>query len=256
METHYRLETFSNQIAIAVSINGILVFVDRFHSMPNNQLSINQWLCSGKNTIDINISVNPHFEHKLNEQKTSIKITEYKGTRPNFTPFIIKDLFWNYIPDQTVFPVNIHDEFELSVPFSEWFWRKAESVTEETIPFEKLKAYIVRLHQILQTKNYNELETVLKTKTEELAEAYYIPLPERQNDQKVFFTEELFSDKNWGMAPLVFDDMRVLFHAGGQLIEIVDNFGNPFLKALPGEETTFSLPLRLCYFNNEWILCR
>jgi hypothetical protein len=100
------------------------------------------------------------------------------------------------------------------------------------------------------------LEPLLKTKTEELAEAYFIPLPERINDQRDFFTQELFSDKNWGMAPLDFNDMRVLYHAGGQLVEIVDKYGNPFLKALPGEETTFSLPLRLCYFKNEWILCR
>jgi hypothetical protein len=62
--------------------------------------------------------------------------------------------------------------------------------------------------------------------------------------------EELFSDKNWGMAPLVFDDMRVLFHAGGQLIEIVDKFGNPFLKALPAGVIRRFLQHLHCFLHN------
>lgn len=256
METYYRLETFCNQIAVAVYINGIPIVIDRFHSNPNNQITVNQWVYSGKNTLDVNISVNPHFEHRLIEQNASVKIIEYKGIRPDFTPRSIKVLFWKYIPDETTFPVNLHDQFELDTPFGEWVWRSAQELTTDTIPLESLREFITRLHNVLQTKKYDELEPLLTVKASELADAYFIPLQERLDDQRTFFTDELFADARWGMAPLDFGNMNILYHAGGHLIEVVDRFGNPFLQSLPGEETTFSLPLRLCYRNNQWVLCR
>jgi len=256
MQKHIFIDISNHKVAFAVSINGVELIVNRFHQLPSKQLPINQWVHSGINKFSINISINPQWSEELNEQSLQFSIIEYSGIRPDFISTRVASVDWHYVKDETAFPVNLENTFKLDIPYGDWLWKKAEVITDDTLPLESLKGYITRLHQILQNKNYDELEPLLKIKTEELANAYYIPRQERLNDQRTFFTGELFSDAAWGMAHIDFENMRVRYHAGGQLIEVVDKYGKPFLKALPGEETTFSLPLRLCYYNSNWVLCR
>ena len=256
MEKHIYLDITNHKVAFAVKINGIELVVSRFHQLPSKRLSINQWVFSGENEVSVNISINPHWTEPLNEQSFKMELIEYTGTKGNFAPRTLRELSWRYIEDETRFPVNIHELFELDLPYGDWLWRKGTALTEETLPLESLKKFITTLHGHLAAKEYAALEPFLQVKATELARAYSIPFSERLSDQRSFFQSELFTDSKWGMEPLDFGRMRVLFHAGGKLLEVVNETGKPFLASLPLEEATFSLPLRVCYYNDAWVLCR
>lgn len=255
MQQHFYLETTHTQIALAVSINGVHVFIDRNHAMPDNRLSINQWLFNGENEIDINFSVNPRFEHPLREQRANIKLVQYAGTKPDFVPSTIKEISWKYLPDETHFPVNIHDMFSAFVPYGPWSWQNARSLTADTIPWESLRMMLTEIHAALSTKSYAILEPYLRTKARELAQAYYIPVEERMNDQAAFFNE-LFAEPGWGMHAIDFDGIVPVFHAGGRIIELVDRKGNSPLKSTDLDGDTFTLSVRVALVDGNWILCR
>ena len=252
---HFQLESLHNQVALAISINDIQVFVDRFHTMPNNQVSINQWLYNGENIIDINISVNPRFEHQLRAQSASIKVVHYSGVKPDFTPSTVKEIQWKYAPDETAFPVNLHDLFTLEIPYGNWSWQRGVSLTKETIPLDSLHEFLTRVHTALAAKDFEALKPVLQTKATELALAYSIELSERLSGQADFF-KELFANPAWAMQPLNLEEIQPIFHAQGRLVEIVDRKGMSPLKSTDLDGDTFSLPMRLSLIDNCWVLCR
>jgi hypothetical protein len=255
IQHHFQLESLHNQVALSISINDILVFVDRFHTMPNNQVSINQWLYNGDNTIDVNISVNPRFEHQLRAQDASVKIVHYAGAKPDFIPSTVMELLWMYVPDETKFPVNLHDSFPIDIPYGNWTWLNATPLTKETIPWDSLHEFLARIHAALSAKDFNALEPILRTKAAELAHAYSIELSERLAGQADFF-RDLFANPSWGMQPLDLNTVQPIFHAQGRLIEFVDPRGVSPLKSTDLDGDTFSLPMRLCLVDDTWVLCR
>lgn len=256
MEKHIYLEINNFLVAFSVSVNDINLVTSRFHQAPSKQLSINQWVFSGENTLKINIAINPKFTEELTEQSFDIEIIEYAGTKPDYAKKILKRIEWKYVKDETIFPVNIIDTFQIDVPYGDWIWRNASPLNEETIDTESLISYIQNIHHILDSKDYSALEQLLEVKTTELAKAYYIPINQRLKDQKSFFTDDLFSDPNWGMQPIDITQMQLIFHAGGRMVEVLSKKGKPFLQAKPGEDSTFGLPLRLCLLDGKWVLCR
>jgi hypothetical protein len=256
MQKHIYLDINNHKVAYSVSINNVELITNRFHQVPSKQLSINQWVYPGTNTFRVNISINPKWFEELKDQSFDMEILEYTGIRPDFSKNIIRKIEWHYEEDVTRFPVNFTGTIDLDVPYGDWLWRKAQLLDEETIKMDSLKEYIQNLHRMLKNKDYDSLAPLLSNKASELASAYYIPLEERLSDQKSFFTDELFTDSKWDMQPLDFERMRLISQAEGRIIEIFDKTGKNFLQSAPLEDATFSLPLRLCYYEGKWILCR
>jgi hypothetical protein len=253
---HIQIEIDDHKIGFVVFINDCIVFSNSFHQIPSTSLPVNQWVQNGVNTLKVNVSINPHWTEELNEQSFTIVLKQYEGTPDNLTETVISELQWKYLPD-THFPVNLTQEFTLDIPYGNWCWHDADVLNEDTVPVESLKPYITLLHTALANRDYSALEPFLTTKSTELAKAFAIPLNERFDDQKSFFTTELFSHPSWGLEPLNFDSMIFQFHAQGRLIEVLDIKGKPLIQsAILDEGFNFNLPLLLCHKNDQWILCR
>ena len=250
------LSVSSCKVAFGVSINGVEVVQSPLQPVYTRRLPINQWVFSGENEFVVNIFMDPNWKEELKDQSLEVEIVEYSVIDGEYTPKVIQKIEWNYDKDKTTFPVVRQGRFKLDVPFGDWLWRKGKTFTNETLPLESLKTYISTLHEGLSKKNFSALEPMLRVKATELAKAFYLPESERFKEQQSFFEEELFADSNWGMKPIDFNKMKVRFHANGRLLEIVDSTGKPFLQSLPLEDTTFSLPLWVCYYKNQWVLCR
>jgi hypothetical protein len=227
---HIQLEIDNHKIATSVFVNDILVFTNRFHQAANKELSINQWVSMGLNTIRINLAINPHWFEDLKEQSFDMLIAQYEGVFPDLKKTVLKEVHWKYKED-TQFPVNIMDELELDIPYGNWTWHDADVLSDENFDLDSLKQYIFSMHTALANKDYNSLAPLLHTKASELAAAYGIPLEERFSNQKEFFIDELFKEQFWGLLPLALDDLTFQYHANGRLIQVLDIKGKSSIQS-------------------------
>lgn len=254
-EKFYAVDFNSLQLAYAIKINDILIESNRFHDMPRRTIKVNQWMYNGKNSFEINLSVNPKWEKDLDENNFRIKISEHVGINGNYVPTDIISHEWKY-QENTQFPVILSGEFTIDIPFGNWTWHDADILIEDTLNINSLKSFLGTFHQFLKNKNFSEIEPLLRVKTTELAHAYYLNMDERFSDQKEFFTQELFGNPAWGMQPIDFDTLIFRFHAGNRLVEVLNKEGKSPLRSTSLDGYTFSLQLFLCHKNEQWILCR
>jgi hypothetical protein len=253
---HIQLEINNHKIATSVFVNDVLVFTNRFHKEAKKELSINQWVSKGLNTVRVNLAINPQWFEELKEQSFDTVIALYEGVEDNLTKTILKEIHWKYTLD-TQFPVNIADEFELDIPYGNWAWLNADVLSDEKFNIESLKQYITNLHEILDHKDYNNLAPIVHYKSSELAAAYGIPIDERISDQKSFFIDELFKYPSWGLLPLNLEDLTFQYHANGRLIQVLNIRGkSPIQSNTLADDVNFSIDLFLCHKDGEWILCR
>jgi hypothetical protein len=251
----YSVEFNSFKIAYAVKINDIMIETNQRHNLPRRSIKANQWMYTGKNTFEITLYVNPHFEMDLEEQNFLFKIVEHYGDNPSEPPKEMVMVEWKYTQG-TKFPVVINDEFTLDIPFGNWVWLDANVVSEETLDKNSLNTFLLSMQKHLADKNFQELEPLLKTKATELSKAYYLDINERFRDQHSFFTEELFGNPTWGVLPIDFDSLFFRFHAENRLVEVLNKEGKSPIRSCSLDGYTFSIQLFLCYKNNQWILCR
>lgn len=255
-QKHVQLEIENHKIAVAVYVNEILLFTNRYHQEPKKEFSINQWIGGGTNSYRVNIWINPHWFEKLEEQSLDMYIKLFEGIAPEFSSSVLAELHWKYVED-TKFPVVLEGTFEADVPYGNWIWNKADALSEETVDLDSLKRFISNYHHLLNTRNYESLAPMLTIKATELASAYYIPVDQRIKDQKEFFEEALFSDPAWGLQPLDLDSLVLQFHSNGKLIEVLGKDGKSPLRSNPlSGEVIYSLGLHVCHLNGQWILCR
>jgi hypothetical protein len=254
-EKFYSVDFNSLKIAYAVKINDILIETNQHHNLPRRSIKANQWMYNKKNTFEITLYVNPHFEMELEEQNFLFKVSEHYGDNASETPEEIVKVEWKYI-EGTKFPVVLNGEFTLDIPFGNWGWLDADVVTEETIDKDTLKSFLRLMQEHLTNKNFLELEPLLKTKATELSKAYYLDINERFRDQHSFFTEELFGNPKWGVQSIDFDSLFYRFHAENRLVEVLNKEGKSPIRSNSLDGYTFSIPLFLCHKNNQWILCR
>lgn len=253
---HIQLEIDNHKIATSVLVNDVLVFTNRFHKAANKELSINQWVSRGLNTFKINLAINPQWFEELKEQSFDMVIALYEGDYPNLTKSILKEVHWKYT-EGTQFPVNIIEELEIDIPYGNWTWFNADVLSDENFNIDSLKKYITNFHTHLVNKDYDNLAPILHTKALELAVSYGIPIDERINGQKSFFTHELFKEPSWGLLPLNLEDLTFQYHANGHLIQVLDIKGkSPIQSNTLTDNVNFSIALFLCFKNGEWILCR
>jgi hypothetical protein len=255
IEKFYSVEYSSLQIAYAVKLNDTLIETNRFHDLPSKFMKTNQWMLNGKNTFEVNLSVNPRWELDLEENNFKIKFVQHEGTNGTYIPQELISHEWKYEPG-TQFPIVIRGDFEIDIPFGNWAWLDAEILDEDTIDMESLKNYVTAIFNYLNNKDFAMLEPILITKATELAQAYYIDINQRFSDQKDFFLGELFSNPGWGMINPDLENLIFRFHAGNKLVEVLDKFGKSPLRSNSLGGFTYSLELFLCHKNNQWILCR
>jgi hypothetical protein len=254
-EKFYAVDFKSLQLAYAIKINDILIETNQNHNLPRGTIKANQWMYNGKNTFEINLSVNPKWENDLDENYFILKIIEHVGTDGNYSPYEIVFKEWKY-QQNTKFPVVISGDFSIDIPFGNWTWRNADILNEDTMNIDSLRAYMSSLRHFLNTKNFNALEPLLQIKSTELAQAYYLNVDERFSDQKEFFTQELFGNPIWEMQEIDFDTLLFRRHAENRLVEVLNIEGKSPIRSISLDGYTFSLPLFLCHKNDQWILCR
>jgi hypothetical protein len=255
MQKHYSLEITNHKVAFAVYVNDILLSTNRFHQQGTNEFPINHYVYNGENTLRLNISINPKWFEEMKEQKAQVRIIESRGISGSFEESDIVVLKWQW--DETVqFPVNLTTQFNLEIPYGSWLWLDADMLTEDDLNFQTLHGYLHSLHDLLNNKDYGRLEPFLTYKSTDLANAFYIPFPERLADQKRFFENELFSTSGWGMEPMDVSNLMFDFHANNRLVRIVKTNGKSPLTSKPIGDIVFELDLFLCHKNNQWILCR
>jgi hypothetical protein len=253
---HLQIEVKNHKIAIAVLVNDVLVFTNRFHLAPYKELSINQWVTNGSNSFKINISINPDWFETLKEQSFDMAIALYEGVRGDFTKTVLKEIQWKYQED-TQFPVLLEETIEVDLPFGNWTWYDADVLSDENFDLDSLKQYISFMHTAFANKDYNNLAPLLHTKASELAAAYGIPIDKRISDQKSFFVNELFQYPSWGLLPLNLKDLTFQYHANGRLVQVLDIKGkSPIQSNTLSDDVNFSIDLFLCHKDGEWILCR
>lgn len=255
IEKFYAIDFNCHHIAYAIKINDILIETSRFHDMPRRTIKANQWIYNGKNTFEINLSINPRWENALDDNNFRFNIIEYSGINGEYSPQPVVQNEW-YYSEGTQFPVNLKEEFTTDIPYGNWIWQDADTIDEENFDRHSLNEYLKTLHACLKEKDFSRLEPLLKTKATELAEAYYLDINERFRDQQSFFTEELFGNPAWDMQPIDFDTLFYRFHAENRLVEVINKEGKSPIRSTSLDGYTFSIPLFLCHKNNQWILCR
>lgn len=255
MQKHYSVEITNHKVAFAVYVNDILLSTNRNHSKCTNEFPVNQYVYNGENSLRLNISINPNWFEELKEQKARVRIIESSGTGGSFAERDVTDISWQW--DDTVqFPVNISKQFTLGIPYGNWVWREADTLTEENLRIAPLHEYLRNLHDSLNEKNYEKLERFLRYKSADLANAFYIPIKERLADQRNFFENDLFGTDGWGLDALDLSNLMLDFQANGKLLRIVKSNGKSPIISKPLSDSIFELELLLCFKNNEWILCR
>jgi len=255
MQKHYSIEITNHKIAFAAYVNNILLSTNRYHQQGINEFPINQYVYNGENTLQLNMSINPKWFEELKEQKAQIRIIESIGLNGNFEEKDIVVLNWKWTED-VQFPVNLSAQFHLDIPYGSWAWLDADIITEDNLDMQSLNDYICKLYNALNSKNYESLEPLLRFKSADLANAFYIPFPERLTDQEIFFKNDLFLTPGWRLEPLDLSNLMVDFHAKNRLVRILRSDGRSPIISNSMKDSIFELDLFLCHKNGQWILCR
>lgn len=254
-QKHFQITIDNHKIAFALYLNDILLTSNRFHNACHNEFPINQYIYNGENALRLNLSINPHWSESPAEQWCKIVVTQYCGMKGALKPEVVSQINWKW-DVETKFPVNLISKFTTTIPYGNWAWLDADIIHEENINMKSLYDYVTTLYTIMSSKDYHSLEIILKNKSIDFANAFYIPFSERLADQENFYKNELFSSQGWELEPLDLSNLMFDFHANNRLIHILKRNGRSPITSKPIKDNIFELELFLCHKNNQWILCR
>ncbi|MGL1935295.1 MAG: hypothetical protein OCD01_09750 [Fibrobacterales bacterium] len=255
MKKYISLKTKGHKLAYNVSVNDVIITSNRENISAPNELTINQWIKQGVNSYQAHLFVPPSLFEKIEEQYFIIEFVETTIVDGSSSEQVIYKKEWSW--EQNVeFPIIFSDSIDINPPLNELLWDTGESINQSSLNLDDLKQFVERIWGYMHTKNFTMLEPLITPKAKELAQAYHIPIEDRLQGQREFFTMELFNEPGWGMQSIDWTGINIEYFAAGKLLQILDNKGRDLLKSNPLDGDTFSLPLFLAFKDNQWVICR
>lgn len=255
-QKHYQLSIENRNLVVAVKINDVLVHSDRDNRVPHYEMSINQWLFNDENTIAVNLSVAPNMEELSETVECSIAVEEIVVQGDSQKKTTLTTLAYNHANEDMQFPILLNNTFTIDTSFPVWKWRSGLEFDADNLPYDMIIAFTEKIVHALKAKDGTAVAELLRTKNEELANAYYIPINERLHDSTAFF-EKLFAMDGWDIIPPDYGSMVMQLQAENKLLLVANSRGKPLIQTpVLDDDFRFGIPLYLANVNDTFVLCR
>ena len=123
--------------------------------------------------------------------------------------------------------------------------------------FESLMKAYQHLHELLLTKNKNELEKQLSIKIREYAQYYFTGSIDKARNHVTY--DDILADKTAKLIPLWKNNMHLQIFASGKLARIADPDGDSPIVFLLGKDGNTAYVVKLLFMKNqrgEWVVVR
>lgn len=240
-------------LATELWFNGVLLDQDPDGVFKNRKFPNNLFVIDGDNSLKLKIRLAGQPPRMPESPELKARLYEIPPEDLNATqlPEPLAELSFPGAEAPT-FPAELDATFNIQSPFPRWAWQDAESLdVGDAATIRACLDPVSRLHQALGAKDLQTIMDLVSIKTEETAQAYYIPLNERLSDQQTFF-EEIFADAQFAMEPYDAGNMELVPMADDKLILVRQSNGD---AALESKELTegfcFTLPIYVSKVNGE-----
>ena len=249
----YLFTTEHEGLATELWFNGILLDEDPEGVFRDRKFPNNLYVIDGENTLKLKISLPGHPPRMPDSPKLSARLYEMGQESTDLTqlPEPIAEL--NFPGEEApTFPAELETTVSIQSPFPRWSWQDAEPMdVSDGATVRECLDLVERLHKALTAKDLQTVMDLVSTKTEETAQAYYIPMNERISDQQTFF-EEIFADAQFAMEPYDAQNMELVPMADDKLILVRQSNGSAALESKELiEGFCFTLPIYVSKVNGE-----
>jgi hypothetical protein len=257
-DKYYRFSITHHGFGIELRVNDVIIDTDPTGTFRNRSFVNNQFIVDGKNALKLTLGLAgnpPQMPRDLTLTCMVHELTEDQLGGQNLPAPLTSLEFPGSQPPS--FPAVLTAAFDVKSPFGRWAWQNAENIQEIT-PDEVVACANVlkKVHAALSEKDLTTLLPMLELKTAEMARAFYVPSPERAQDQEQFF-KEVFNDSQFAMEPLKTDDLELVAMGENRLFLLRHQGGTPALESKElSEGYCFTLPVYLSKIHNEWKIVR
>ena len=240
-------------LATELWFNGVLLDQDPNGSFKNRKFPNNLYVVEGENTLKLKIGLagQPPRMPETPELKARLYEIPPEELNANQLPEPLAELTFPGAEAPT-FPAELETTVKIQSPFPRWSWQDAEPMdVSDGATVRECLDLVERLHKALTAKDLQTVMDLVSTKTEETAQAYYIPMNERISDQQTFF-EEIFADAQFAMEPYDAQNMELVPMADDKLILVRQSNGSAALESKELiEGFCFTLPIYVSKVNGE-----
>jgi len=259
MANSFYLFTINHEgLGIELWFNDILLDMDKEGVFKNRKFPNNLYVIDKENTLKAKITL-PGQPPKMPDNldlKICLYEIEQQMLGDETLPEPVAELLFPGT-EAPSFPAEIETTFNINSPFPRWQWQDAEVVdNSDPAVIQDCFSVISDLHQALSAKDFTTVSNMLSLKTQEMANAYYIPIDERIADQENFFNE-IFSDSQFEMEAFNNGNLTIIPMAQNRLFLVQQNDGNAAIESKElSEGYCFTLPIYVSKIDGVWKIVR
>lgn len=250
----YALEVQCEALVVQVLLNGVAVFEEPRGAYRFTQLKVNPTIVDGENLLEVLAGPPPGEEVG---KDASLKVVVIKGPhgQPAGPDSNVITFDWNE-GEHPLLPDQLTRVCEEPVPVDEghgrWAWQDAAPYT----PGDDgaIAGLVMQAAQLLASRDQAGYGALLAVMNEEMGRALDVPPGELQADLAAALGE-LFAADDWQVQPVDPARLRYSPTAGGQLVRVTDELGNPPLRGAGGGQT-FETALTVSHLAQGWTIVR
>ncbi len=250
----YALEVQCNGLLVQVLLNGAAVFEEPAAGFRFTQLKLNPWIVDGSNQLEVLAGPPPGQELGKDAELKLLVIKGPHGEEPGPDANVVS-FTWNEA-DYPLEPDQIVRVLDSPLPVDEghgrWAWQDATPYT----PGDDgdIAALVTQAAQLLANRDAAGYLALLELKTEEMSRALNVPTAELRQDNSDVLGERFAAD-DWQVEPVDPTRLRHSPTAGGRLVRVTDDLGQPPLRGFGGG-SGYETGLTVSHLSQGWAIVR
>ncbi len=216
-----------------------------------NVVQVNQWIIHGDNVLEVRVTA--EGPTALAGEPRTLDVALGEGDPENI-PGEEPYRRWAVIPplQPGSLPQTLRATCRLEPPFPRWRWQDAEPVTLDAETRRGVTDYVVKLYQIVERRDLDQLEAEVALALSEVMPVYGTPFPEARDQFRRAYAG-IFARADFALAPLRPEEGVWRQACGGRLVTVETPTGASPVRALTYDaQGGWAVPFWLGRLDRRW----
>ena len=258
MSNFFVLKVEASQLLTDIRLNGFVVAANREAGETDSTEPLNRWVRPGRNDLRLIIDWPSELAYQPGIGACRMVLAQLAEGQSFADKVPLLELVWPDPgdPDNAYYPYERVFSFEveaLTAPPAA-LWTDAQRTPWADFHQTAISDVIIALHGACESKNLADVEKILDYKIVDSGQAHYLAADTARASQRELF-EYLFSLDDWGMEPLIPENLAFNHIAADQIVWVSDSDGLPALRSAT-TSPRFSLPLYFAFIKGQWLIVR
>jgi hypothetical protein len=247
----YVLEIICENVDADVRLNDWIAYRARDPRRRAAQVKLNAWLLEGDNELTVGLI-------PLDEELT-FELRFYKTEHGTFSGDDQLLLYYRWTADESPLALDgtptrvFSHRFTLESAFGPWSWEQSQSYMPNDRPL--IEALVTAIHHALVERRAGDVVRLLSIKLDEMARSVGLDPAEHREQQHRVIAEQL-SSPELRVGELELDKLQLRSSAGGRLVDVLDDNGDPAPLKLWVGDMPSHLGLAVSHVAGRWKVVR